>query len=207
MFPIKTAVELVNTPIETGDTTTIPVNIPGMTLLQTLDVQQTQEQAKRFEMARELNIAQHDAGKNTPVPAHRLYKSTMDTTYIFKDGSFAIFRRKRFLTNNPAEISELDFEIKQKKNPYLLIDANELEADPALETPEAKLRAMLFAEWSEQMLRALNPTQDAGNTPVARLTPQSSSGINQIAAGGAPASGLSSQMQSVLDKIREAKSL
>lgn len=204
MSDVKTAAELAAGQVEPGDTTNVPVQIPGMSFEQVRDAEATAEQQRRFQSAREAATAEHDAGKEKPVPLHRLYKSSMDTTYIFKDGTPAVFRRKRFLTNNPAEIKELDYEIITKKNPFFMIDPNEREADPALETPEAKMRAQLFQEWSEQMLRALNINQDAGNTQTQKMTPQSSSDIAPVAAGGAPGSNLSAQMQSLLARIKGA---
>jgi len=205
MSETKSAAELAASKLESGDTTNVSVTVPGMSGAQTLEAQQTQEQQKRFESARETAIAEHDAGAANPTSMHRLYKSSMDTSFIFKDGSIAVFKRKRYLTNNPAEIAQLDYEIKTKRNPYLMIDPNEIEADPALETPEAKMRAQLFAEWSGQMMRALNPKQDAGSTEIQKLTPQSSTGIQDVAVGGAPSSNLSGQMQSLLARIKSGK--
>lgn len=199
MDSLKPALELTGQKIEPGDTTHIPINIPATAPVVEASIE---DQTPQYQQAREANVAAHLEGQQKPVETHRVYKSTIDTSYIFKDGSIAVFRNKRYLTNNPMEIAEFDHEIKIKKNQFFWIDSAEETADPALEDPIEKLKAKMFTEWAEQVMRAINPTQDAGRTVNGPLNVTNSANIAPVAQGGAPLSGVSAQMQNLLARIK-----
>jgi len=200
---LKPAIELAKMQIEPGDTTHMPTMIPSE-LGKPIKEATSEDETPEYKAQKIANAAAHEAAA-IKAAMHRVYKSTIDTTYIFKDGTYAIFRGKRYLTANITEIAELDKEIVQLKNPFLFIDANEKEADPTLEDPTEKLKAKLFAEWAEQLARAMNPDQDAGSTQTQKINPASSTGIQSVAAGAGPSQSVSTQMANLLAKIKGSK--
>ena len=200
---ILTADKLATLRLEPGDTTgtSMPSELSSVPVVEATSEDNTIEYQRNLEA----NRTAHEAAAANSASMHRVYKSHMDTSYIFKDGSIAIFRGKRYLTDNTVEIAELDYEILKKKNPYLWIDPAEQEADPTLEDPMEKMKATLFAEWAANLERSLNPKQDAGTYSQGQMKPQSSSDVAETAAGGGPSKGISSQMLNLLARVKAAR--
>lgn len=113
----------------------------------------------------------------------RLYKSHMKMTcFSTPQGRVGRFVEGRFLTDLPDFIEYLDKEIKNG-NPHFYVDPAEAEADPKLEDPTERMRSQIRAELIAEM-NATNKGNDAGSTELAKLTPQSSLGVESVALGG-----------------------
>ena len=116
---------------------------------------------------------------------HRVFKSRIKmNTLCLPNGRIVRFVDGRMLTDIPEVISYCEAEIKNG-NPFIYMDSEETHADPKLEDPVEKLRAQIRREILAEM-KATNPMNDAGNTDVQKLTPQSTQGIKDVAASGMP---------------------
>lgn len=106
--------------------------------------------------------------------------------YVFRDGAVATFTSGRFLTDNPSQIAELDWEIKNR-HPTIWVDKDNLTIDPKMLDPMEVMKAKIIAEYLEdqRLAATLNPNNDMGNNERAsNLNVANSRTIAPLAAGG-----------------------
>lgn len=115
---------------------------------------------------------------------HRVFKSRIKmNTLCLPNGRVVRFVDGRMLTDLKEVIAYCEEEIRAG-NPFIYMD-DEKFADPKLEDPIEKLRAQIRRELLAEM-KATDPNNDAGNTEVQKVIPQSTQGIAAVAASGMP---------------------
>jgi hypothetical protein len=128
-----------------------------------------------------------------------VFKSTIPSiNYIFGNGKPAIFVQGRFCTDIPAEISELEYEVKLG-HPHIFIDPNDAVADSAVLDPIAGLREKIIAEYLAAAEKANDPANDMGSTVQEPLKPTNSQDIATAAAGGS-GTGLAARLLNISAK-------
>lgn len=118
----------------------------------------------------------------------RLFKSTISSCkYFFKNGKAAVFRMGTYITEDAAEIAELDAEIKAG-HPNIYVDKNEVFAAVDRDDPIAALRKRIAAEERAKVLAemaaATDPSRDLGTSEQGKLNPASTSDIAPVTANG-----------------------
>lgn len=107
-----------------------------------------------------------------------------NSRFVFKDGTDAVFTGGQFLTDDPKQISELDYEIANR-HPSIYFDPENRQIDPISLDPVAQFKAKVIAEFLASQAAAIgNPNRDMGTAAAQRLVPSSSQSIAPVAAGG-----------------------
>ena len=114
----------------------------------------------------------------------RLFKSNQASSkYIFLDGTAASFIRGRFHTSDPAQIDQLEKEVKLK-HPHIYIDDKEKDVDTEKLDPMFRLREQLKEEIRREEFEKLKHSNDMGKSEMGKLSPSSTTDIAPVAAGG-----------------------
>ena len=120
-----------------------------------------------------------------------VFKSTIPSvTYIFGDGTPAIFVNGVYRTDVQKRIDALQSEIDQG-HPHIYIDPKEREIDSELVDPINALRAKIIAEYKAQEAAAVALSNDRGTSDQSGPMPANSLDVASAAAGGSGAQTIS----------------
>lgn len=130
-----------------------------------------------------------------------VFKATLPSVnYIFRNGKPGIFVQGKYMTDVPAEISELTEEIAAG-HPHIYIDAAEAEVDSKFVDPIAALTEKIRKQLVEEMAAATNPANDMGTSVPEVLKPANSSDIAEASAGAQGSGvGLAARLMNVAKK-------
>ena len=113
-----------------------------------------------------------------------VFKSTVPSiTFIFANGKPAHFVQGTYRTAVDWEISALTAEVTQG-HPHLFIDAAEKTIESDMIDPMNALRAKIIADYLEEQARALNPSNNPGDSEQGSVKPASTRDIADAAMGG-----------------------
>ena len=94
---------------------------------------------------------------------HKFCSNLPSSKYIFKSGKVANFVRGQYLTSIESEIAELNADIGFG-HPNIHIDPKERTVDSLHADPLAKIKKLAIEEYLAAQQRAVDPSNDMGNS-------------------------------------------